>query len=59
MKYKISFQNLKIRELYTDININLDLDLRVRLLPEPTKNYLHILGLPGLVGHETAVCGYV
>ena len=57
MKYKISFQNLKIRELDTDININLD--LRVRLLPEPTKNYLHILGRPGLVGHETAVCGYV
>ena len=41
MKYKISFQNLKIRELDTDININLD--LRVRLLPNPSKNYLHIL----------------
>ena len=36
MKYKISFQNLKIRELDTDININLD--LRVRLLPKPSKN---------------------
>ena len=57
MKYKISFQNLKIGELNTDININLD--LRVRLLPEQSKNYLHILGRPGLVGHETAVCGYV
>ena len=57
LKYKISFQNFKIGELDTDININLD--LRVRLLPEPTKNYLHILGHPGLVGHETAVCGYV
>ena len=57
MKYKISFQNLKVGELNPDININLD--LRVRLLPELSKNYLHILGRPGLVGHETAVCGYV
>ena len=57
LKYKISFQNLKTRELYAYININLD--LRVRLLPGPSKNYLHILGHPGLVGHETAVCGYV
>ena len=35
------------------------MDLRVRLLLGPSKNYLHILGHPGLVGHETAVCGYV
>ena len=57
MKYKISFQNLKIGEL--NIYIKINLDLRVRLLLEPSKNYLHILGHPGMVGHETAVCGYV
>jgi hypothetical protein len=50
LKYKISFQNLKIGELNTNI-LNINLDLRVRLLPEPSKNYLHILGRPGLVGH--------
>jgi hypothetical protein len=57
LKYKISFQNLKIGEL--NIYIKINLDLRVRLLLEPSKNYLHILGHPGMVGHETAVCGYV
>jgi hypothetical protein len=40
LKYKISFQNLKIGELNPDSNITLD--LRVRFLPEPSKNYLHI-----------------
>ena len=39
--------------------LRINLDLRVRSLPGSSKNYLHILGHPGLVGHETAVCGYV